>query len=64
MTTLFKLLFRKTARKLTAEAINVGFRRGYECGKMFERSRQEQRGLILDLNVSREIDQILEKAGF
>ena len=64
MKLLFKFLFRSTARKLTAEALNVGVRRGFDMGRQYEHSHLRSQGLILDLRVSNEIDQILAKAGW
>lgn len=64
MKRLFRLLFRNTARQLTADALNVGVMRGFDMGRQYEHAHLLKQGIILNTNMKRDIETILEKAGF
>jgi len=64
MKTLFRFLFRNTARQLTADALNVGVMRGFDMGRQYEYARLMKQGIILDTSMKRDIEAILAKARF
>jgi hypothetical protein len=61
---IFKFLFRNTARKLTSSAFEEGIQKGFVLGRAYEQSNIKKVGVVMGVNYRRELDSILEKAGF
>ncbi len=64
MTTLFKIIFRNTARKLVANALETGIARGFQLGRAYEQSHVQNAGIVMGVNYQNQIESILEKSGF